>query len=88
MNVNQATADSQTNNNGPAYTARRGRLNLTIWANETEQGTRYSTEITRTWKDDKDQYQTTSRLDERDLLPAARLATLADDWIAAARSTS
>ena len=44
MEVNNET-------NKPAYTNRRGRLALTIWANETEQGTRFSTEITRTWKD-------------------------------------
>lgn len=71
--------------NKPAYTDRRGRLALTIWANETEQCTRFSTEITRTWKDGEE-YRTTSRLDERDLLAAARLATIADDWIAAERA--
>ena len=86
MNVNQTTAESQANTNGPAHTARRGRLNLTIWANHTEQGIRFSTEITRTWKDERDQYQTTARLDERDLLAAARLAILADDWISEAKS--
>ena len=78
---------SQQETNKPAFTSRRGRLALTIWANETEQGTRFSTEITRTWKDGEE-YRTTTRLDERDLLVAARLATIADDWIAEQRVKS
>lgn len=65
--------------NRPAYTKRHGRLTLTIWANRTEHGTRYSSEITRTWKDGEE-YRTTYRLDDRDLLVAARLAMTADDW--------
>lgn len=78
------STESQTETtsiNKPAYSARRGRLTLTIWANETDQGTRFSSEITRTWKDGEE-YRTTTRLDERDLLPASRLAVIADDWVA------
>tara|TARA_R110002049_G_scaffold72490_8_gene187618 strand:+ start:26418 stop:26711 length:294 start_codon:yes stop_codon:yes gene_type:complete len=74
----------QDETNRPAMTQRHGRLTLTIWPNQTEKGTRYSTEITRTWKDGEN-YRTTSRLDERDLLVAARLAIMADDWVNAAR---
>jgi hypothetical protein len=70
--------------NQPAYTDRRGRLSLTIWKNETTSGTRYSSEITRSWKDD-DEYESTYRLDERDLLAAAKLAHIADDWISEQR---
>ena len=80
------TASNELQSNKPAFTARRGRLALTIWANETEQGTRFSSEITRTWKDEGE-YRTTTRLDERDLLAAARLAQLADDWIAEQRQS-
>ncbi len=68
----------------PSMTHRHGRLTLTIWSNWTDDGTRYSTEITRTWKDG-DAYRSTNRLDERDLLVAARLAIIADDWVNAAR---
>ncbi len=65
---------------GPVFTHRRGRLTLAIWENQTEHGTRYSSEITRTWKDGEE-YKTTTRLDERDLLVAARIVTIADDWV-------
>lgn len=68
-----------TNLNRPAFTQRRGRLTLTIWSNETDHGPRFSSEITRSWKDGEE-YHTTTRLDERDLLVAARLAMVADDW--------
>lgn len=69
---------------GPVFSHRRGRLTLTIWSNQTDHGTRYSTEITRTWKDGEE-YKTTTRLDERDLLVAARVATIADDWVSERR---
>ena len=84
MEVTQQQPDPQTNNR-PAFTTRRGRLTLTVWANETEQGTRFSSEISRTWKDGEE-YRTTTRLDERDLLSASRLAQLADDWVAEQRN--
>ena len=80
MNVNEMNG-SEVTKNQPAFSTRRGRLSLTIWANDTEKGIRYSTEITRSWKDG-DEFRTTTRLDERDLLAAARLAHVADDWIA------
>jgi hypothetical protein len=75
---------SSEEKNQPAYTDRRGRLSLTIWKNETPSGVRYITEITRSWKDEEE-YQTTHRLDEQDLLPAAKLADVADGWIAQQR---
>jgi hypothetical protein len=80
----QESHTTQSEANRPSMTHRHGRLTLTIWSNQTEDGTRYSTEITRTWKDGES-YHTTSRLDERDLLVAARLAIMADDWVNAAR---
>jgi len=86
MEVNDTNSNSEQTN-GPAYTARRGRLKLTVWANDTEQGPRFSSEITRSWKED-DGYRSTTRLDERDLLPASRLAQLADDWVTAQRHGS
>ena len=90
MEVLEADTDIATDElprNEPAFTTRRGRLTLTIWANETAHGTRFSSEITRSWKDGE-KYRTTARLDERDLLAAARLAQIADDWIADQRQHS
>lgn len=85
MDVTETNTD-EPQRNRPAFTTQRGRLKLTIWANETEQGTRFSSEITRSWKEGEE-YRTTARLDERDLLTAARLAQLADDWISDQRQT-
>jgi hypothetical protein len=74
----------ETANSSPVYRDRRGRMDLAIWKNETPNGVRYIAEITRSWKDEEE-YQTTHRLDEQDLLPAAKLADVADDWIAQQR---
>ncbi len=73
----------------PVHTDRRGRMNLAIFANETEHGMRYSSEITRSRKvetdDEKAEYNSTHWLDEQDLLNSAKLANVADDWIGAKR---
>ena len=68
-------------NNQPAYSDRRGRVKLAIWENESPSGVRYVAEITRSWKDGEE-YEKTHRFDEQDLLGAAKLAHVADDWIA------
>ena len=80
----QDVSSNQNNTNQPAFTDRRGRLRLAVWANQTDKGVRFSSEITRTWKDG-DEFRSTTRLDEQDLLAAARLAQLADDWITSQR---
>ena len=79
MEENMESENEQKNR--PVYTERRGRLDLAIWGNETPNGVRFSTEISRSWKDGEE-YQTTTRFDEMDLLYAAKLAQVADDWIA------
>ena len=80
---------SNTETNKPVYTDRRGRMKLAVFANSTPAGTRYSSEITRSWKEESASgqagFQSTHRLDEQDLLNCAKLAHLADDWIAAQR---
>lgn len=86
MDTNETT-DGTDFSNRPAFSHRHGRLTLTVWANETEHGTRYSSEITRTWKDGEE-FRTTTRLDERDLPAAARLAATADDWVNAAKQAA
>ena len=73
MEANEQDAPQQRSNK-PAFSARRGRLILKIWANETEQGTRHSSEITRSWKDGDD-FRSTTRLDEQDLLAAPNWRT-------------
>lgn len=56
--------------NKPVYTDRRGRMKLAIFANETDTGIRFSSEITRSWKEEKEggegEYRSTHRLDEQD----------------------
>ena len=44
-------------NNQPADTIRDGSIKATIWANFGEKGTFYTVEISRTYKDDQDNYQ-------------------------------
>lgn len=81
--------ESSAESKQPVFKDRRGRMYLAIFANETDHGTRYSSEITRSWKEESEdgdeEYQSTHRLDEQDLLNAAKLANVADDWIAAQR---
>ena len=45
--------------NKPVEQIRDGSLTVAIWANDSEHGTRYSVELTRSYKDKDDQWQTT-----------------------------
>lgn len=43
--------------NKPAAEFRDGRLKATIWRNETDKGTFYSTDVSRSYKDSSDNWQ-------------------------------
>jgi hypothetical protein len=64
----------------PAHEIRLGRIKATIWANETDNGTRHNVSISRLFKDGDEWKQTTSF--GRDDLPlVAKVADLAHLWI-------
>ncbi len=64
----------------PAHEIRLGRVKATIWANETENGTRHNVTVSRIYKDGDDWKQTTSF--GRDDLPlVAKVVDLAHLWI-------
>jgi hypothetical protein len=64
----------------PAHEIRLGRVKATIWANETENGTRHNVTVSRIYKDGEDWKQTASF--GRDDLPlVAKVVDLAHLWI-------
>ena len=64
----------------PAHEIRLGRVKATIWANETENGTRHNVTVSRIYKDGDDWKQTASF--GRDDLPlVAKVVDLAHLWI-------
>jgi hypothetical protein len=64
----------------PAHEIRLGRVKGTIWANETDNGTRYNVSVSRLYKDGEEWKQTTSF--GRDDLPlVAKVVDLAHLWI-------
>ena len=64
----------------PAHEIRLGRVKATIWANETDNGTRHNVSVSRLYKDGDEWKQTTSF--GRDDLPlVAKVADLAHLWI-------
>lgn len=78
-----------TNEHWP-YKDKRGRVHLTIWRNSRDDGSSYySVDVSRRYNRAKDgeaaDWQTTYKMDERDVLDAAKLFTVADDVIAEAK---
>ena len=71
--------------NQPVETIRDGSLSAVIWANPGKNGTRYSVELTRSYKDDQDQWQSTSYLSNGEILRGSRLLGLAYDRILSLR---
>ncbi|OAO00378.1 hypothetical protein A8B75_18740 [Sphingomonadales bacterium EhC05] len=60
---------------------REGALNLAIWKNDGEHGPKFSSNLTRSYKDQEGEWQKTSQLREQDQLPASRLFSRGHDHI-------
>lgn len=65
----------------PPKNLREGALNLAIWKNDGEHGPRFSSNLTRSYKDKEGEWQKTSQLREQDQLPASRLFSRGHDHI-------
>ena len=64
----------------PAHEIRYGRIKATIWKNESESGTFYSTQFSRLYKAG-DEWRTTDSFNRDDLPLLSRVADKAFDWI-------
>ena len=64
----------------PAHELRFGSVKAAIWRNETENGYRFNTTFTRSYKDGE-QWHSTDSFGRDDLLVVAKLADLAHSWI-------
>jgi hypothetical protein len=66
----------------PVHEVRLGRIKAAIWANNTEQGVRYSTTLTRLYRDGQDgEWRTSTSFGRDDLLLVAQVCELAIVWI-------
>lgn len=70
----------------PIDTLRDGSLKATIWKNSGEKGDFYSVNITRTYKDEADNYHDSDSFTGVQLLRVAHLATRAYDRIGELRA--
>ncbi len=64
----------------PVKEIRLGRIKANIWANETDQGKRYNTQIRRIYKDGDD-WKETDSLGRDELLLAGKVLDQAHSWI-------
>ena len=65
----------------PAQTIRYGRLKATIWRQESDKGPWYSVVLTRTYRDQAGNWQSSGSFGRDDLLLLAKLADQAHSWI-------
>src|SRR5205085_1627713 len=65
----------------PAQTIRFGRLKATIWRQESDKGPWYTVVLTRSYKDQAGQWQSSGSFGRDDLLLLAKLADQAHTWI-------
>jgi hypothetical protein len=77
----QANGTSGGGGARPAHEVRLGRVKAAIWANETEQGVRYSVTVCRLYKDQQDKWQRTDGFGRDDLLLLAKVLDRAHSWI-------
>ena len=64
----------------PAHEIRLGRVKATIWANETDNGTRHNVSVSRLYKDG-DEWKQTASFGRDDLPLVAKVVDLAHLWI-------
>jgi hypothetical protein len=65
----------------PAHTIRYGSLKASIWRQESDKGPWYSTVLTRTYRDDAGNWQSSDSYGRDELLLLAKLANDANSWI-------
>jgi hypothetical protein len=65
----------------PAQEVRLGRVKAAIWANDTEQGVRFSVSVSRVYKDGQGRWQTSESFGRDDLLTLAKVLDRAHSWI-------
>lgn len=66
----------------PAKKFRIGFVTATIWKNESADRAFYSVELSRSYKDDKGEYQNGTSLNHNDLLNAAKVLERCEHWVA------
>lgn len=67
-------------NDRPVHELRLGKCKAAVWANPTEQGTRYNVTFSRIYKQD-DRWESTGSFGRDDLPLIAKLADQAHTWI-------
>lgn len=65
---------NKKDNKRPEKTISDGAIKATIWKRETQKGTFYATTFTKTYKDNKGEYQNSQNFSGTDLLKVAELA--------------
>jgi len=64
----------------PVHEIRLGRIKATIWENDTPNGSRFNTSITRLYKDG-DEWKTSESFGRDDLALVAKVADMVHTWI-------
>lgn len=75
------TQSTNTNSNQPVFTYRLGNISATIWPNQVNDKTYYSTEIVRNYKDKDGNWKASSSFSHDELLNVAKIAERAEEYI-------
>lgn len=65
----------------PAHKLRINNISAIIWRNSSDNGSWYSVQIKRSYKNNDDEWRDTDALGQDDLLTAAKLLDQAHTWI-------
>ena len=77
-------AHAPADRNRPVHSVRLRNIRAAIWANESEQGTRYNATFCRLYKDGEGFWRSSDSFGRDDLLLLAKVADLAHTWISEA----
>ena len=68
-------------NTKPIHEIRLGRIKASIWENQTENGSRHNVTLTRLYKADGGDWQSSGSFGRDDLLGLRKVADMAHTWI-------
>lgn len=72
--------DAQSGRQKPVHEIRLGKIKAALWANETDQGTRYGVTVSRIYKDGEN-WKTSTSFGRDDLPLVAKVCDMAHSWI-------
>lgn len=88
MTQQAQSQDVRSKPNRPVHTVRFGNIKAAIWENQTQHGVMHNVSVSRSYRDDRNNWQESASFSADDLLALAKALDQAHSWIHQQRATA